>query len=452
MRVRIQSLWEEVRSSYWFVPMLMAALAAALSFATIALDNALDREFIITFGVVWSGGAEGARGLLSTVAGSMVTVAGVIFSITIAAFAQASSQFGPQLLRSFMRDTGNQIVLGTFISTFVYSLLVLRTVRSDTNGGEVVPYISVTLSVFFALASLGVLIYFIHHASRSIQAPVVISAVADDLLEAIDRLFPAGMGKGSAGGGSPNPEEDVPEELDEEGARIVAPTSGYMLAIDDDELMAVSEQLDLVIRLAFRPGQFVSRGDVVMVAWPPDRVSRGVAERLEQAFVLGHQRTPTQTVEFALDQLVEVAVRSLSPSTNDPFTATGCIDWLGVALSRLAETDLPSPYRYDDEGNLRVVASAALTYPELLDAALDQIRQYAGGSVAVYTRLLEVIATIMPHTRTSADRRALVRHATLIRRKSAMTLTEQEDRQDVDARYRKVMRLQADEDGRAGPT
>ena len=227
---------------------------------------------------------------------------------------------------------------------------------------------------------------------------MVLSAVARDLLEAIDRLFPAGMGKGSTGDGSPHPEEDVPEELDEEGARIVAPTSGYMLAIDDDELMAVSEQLDLVIRLAFRPGQFVSRGDVVMVAWPPDRVSRGVAERLEQAFVLGHQRTPTQTVEFALDQLVEVAVRSLSPSTNDPFTATGCIDWLGVALSRLAETDLPSPYRYDDEGNLRVVASAALTYPELLDAALDQIRQYAGGSVAVYTRLLEVIATIMPHT------------------------------------------------------
>ena len=208
MRVRIVSLWEEIRSSYWFVPALMAALSAALSFATIALDEALDREFIIAFGLVWSGGAEGARGLLSTVAGSMITVAGVIFSITIASFAQASSQFGPHLLRSFMRDTGNQIVLGTFIATFVYSLLVLRTVRSDTNGGEVVPYVSVTLSMLLALASLGLLIYFIHHTSRSIQAPVVISAVADDLLESIDRLFPAGMGTEAVGDGSPNPEED----------------------------------------------------------------------------------------------------------------------------------------------------------------------------------------------------------------------------------------------------
>lgn len=447
MRVRIMSLWEEIRSSYWFVPALMATLSAALSFATIAFDEALDREVIIAFGVVWSGGAEGARGLLSTVAGSMVTVAGVIFSITIAAFAQASSQFGPHLLRSFMRDTGNQIVLGTFIATFVYSLLVLRTVRSGTNGDEVVPYISVTLSIAFALASLGVLIYFIHHASRTIQAPVVISSVANNLLEAIDRLFPSGMGRGSESNGSPNPEDDVPEGLDAKGARIVAPNSGYMLAIDDDDIMDAARQHDVVIRLVFRPGQFVSRGDLVMVVWPPDRVTRAVAERLGQSLVLGQQRTATQTVEFALDQLVEVAVRSLSPSTNDPFTASGCIDWLGVALSRLAETELPSPYRYDEKGSLRVIASAAITYPELLDSAFSPIRQYVANSVTVYVRLLEVIAGIVPHTRTAADRRALVRHATLIRRKAATALSEQGDRQAVDARYREVMRRQAEEDG-----
>jgi uncharacterized membrane protein len=447
MRVRILSLWEEIRSSYWFVPALMAALAVGLSFVTIAIDDAVDSEFVITFGLIWSGGAEGARGLLSTVAGSMITVAGVTFSITIAAFAQASSQFGPRLLRSFMRDTGNQIVLGTYIATFAYCLLILRTIRAYSNGDEVVPYISVSLGVLFGLASLGVLIYFIHHASRSIQAPVVIASVAADLFEAIERLFPAKAGSVASGDGPPNPEEDVPQGLDTEGARIVSAHNGYMLAVDNEQLLHLTSHHDLVVRLMFRPGQFVPRSDLVIAVWPPDRVSRGLAEQIEGTFVLGHQRTPTQDVEFAIDQLVEVAVRSLSPSINDPFTAVGCINWLGAALSRLAEVDMPTPYHYDGEGNLRLIASAALTYPELLDTTFSQIRQYAGSSAAVYRRLLEVIAAILPHTHTAADRSALVQHATLIRRGSMASLSEQADRANVEASYDEVIRRQASIDG-----
>lgn len=447
MRVRIQSLWEEIRSSYWFVPALMAALSIALSFATIGVDSRISREVVQTIGLVWSGGAEGARGLLSTVAGSMITVAGVIFSITIAAFAQASSQFGPRLLRSFMRDTGNQIVLGTFIATFAYCLLVLRTIRSASNGEEIVPYLSVTLAVLFALASLGVLIYFIHHASRSIQAPVVIAAVAEDLFEAIERLFPAGIGQVPPSDGPPSPEEDVPEGLDEEGARIVAAGSGYMLALDNRQLLALASHHDLVVRLMFRPGQFVARGDLVMSVWPPDGVSHGIVDQLEQTFLLGPQRTPTQDVEFTIDQLVEVAVRSLSPSINDPFTAMTCIDWLGAALSRLAEKDLPSPYRYDDDGRLRVIVDRPLTYAGLADAALNQIRQYAGDSIAVHMRVLETIAVVIPHAHTAADRRALVRHASLVRRSCQLSRPAPDDWEEVEARYRDVICLQAEEDG-----
>lgn len=174
---RLANLWESLRTSYWFVPTLMTAGGVALSFASVHLDERVNYKWVRTVGWIWAGGAEGARQVLSTIAGSMITVAGVAFSITIVALTLASNQFGPRLLRNFVRDAGNQIVLGTFIATFVYCLLVLRTVRGEDDT-EFVPYVSVTLGVAFALTSLGVLIYFIHHVAISIQAENLIASVA----------------------------------------------------------------------------------------------------------------------------------------------------------------------------------------------------------------------------------------------------------------------------------
>ena len=176
MRAQLLKYWDRIRSSFWFLPSLMACGAVALALATVALDGSVTDDWLQTLAWVYTGGAEGASAVLETIAGSMITIAGVVFSLTLVALSLASSQFGPRLLRNFMRDTANQVVLGTFVATFLYCLLVLRTIR---RADEVafVPHLSVTLGVLFAIASLGVLIYFIHHVSVSIQADEIIARV-----------------------------------------------------------------------------------------------------------------------------------------------------------------------------------------------------------------------------------------------------------------------------------
>jgi uncharacterized membrane protein len=376
MKVRLQNIWESLRSSYWFVPVLMGASAIAFSFATIALDIEMEREVIRTLGFFWTGGPVGARGLLETIAGSMITVAGVTFSITMVALSQASAQFGPRLLRNFMRDTGNQIVLGTFIATFLYCIMILRTIREDP---EFVPYISVTTGIILSVVSLAVLIFFIHHVARSLQAPYVIAEVAQDLFHSIDRLFPAGLGQQPPDEDDEQIKKDHEEAFEQNGQRIVAPRSGYLQAIDDEGLMDLATENNLVMKLLYRPGHFVIHDNAMVKVVSSKEIDEEVNRKIQGAFIIGNERTPTQDVEFAISQLVEVAVRSLSTGMNDPYTTIACIDWLSAALSHLVTIPFPSPYRYDDHGKLRIVLDKPLTFEGMTDAAFNQIRQYSRG-------------------------------------------------------------------------
>jgi uncharacterized membrane protein len=409
--IRVRNALDQVRSSYWFVPGAMAILAIVLSFVTIAVDQQVQYSWVRQVSFFWSGGADGARGLLSTVAGSMITVAGVVFSITLVVLSLASSQFGPRLLRNFMRDTGSQVVLGTFIATFVYCLLVLRTIRS-TNSVEFVPYISVTVGLVLALASLAVLIFFIHHIALAIQAPVLVANVAGELLEATKTLFPADVGRHGEGS------RDLPPDFDTTGREIKAGRSGYIQAIEDARLLQVAKENDLILQLLHRPGYFVTEGRSVLRAWPGDRVDDDLAAGLARHLLIGKQRTPIQDIQFNIEQLVEVAVRALSPGINDPFTAISCIDWLGAALCRLAGKDFPAPERYDDAGYLRLVVGEPLTFTGLVDAAFDQIRHYSEGSPAVRNHLLEIIAVVAEATASPENRQALERQAAMIKQGS----------------------------------
>ncbi|RPI28996.1 MAG: DUF2254 domain-containing protein [Chloroflexota bacterium] len=438
MKVRFQAFWDSALSSYWFVPTLMAALAIGLSFLTIYIDRTYRVETIRELGYVWTGGPEGARALLSSVGSSMITVASLTFSVTIVALALASSQFGPRLLRNFMRDTGNQVVLGTFIATFIYCLLILRTVHSGEV--EFVPQLSVTVSLLLALASLGVLIYYIHHIALSIQAPNVIAEVAEELFATIDRIFPGEIGLSPEEAGQPGdpPATGMPAQLDEPAEEVLARGAGYLQAIDNDALLHVAARKDLILRIRHRPGEFISYRHTLVDAFPARRVEPDIVEEIRSAFIIGWNRTPTQDVGFAIDQLVEVAVRALSAAYNDPFTAINCIDWLGAALIRLAKKPFPSPYRYDNSHNLRIIAANPLNFPDLVDETFDQIRQYAESSVAVRLRLLEVIAVVARNTPHEENRQALLRQARMIRRGSAEELHEREDLAEVEERYRNL--------------
>lgn len=443
MGIKLTNLWEQLRSSYWFVPSLMALLAIALSFVMVTIDTIVQADLIRTVGLIWAGGPEGARGLLSTVASSMINVAGVTFSITIATLTLASSQFGPHLLRNFMRDTSNQVVLGTFIATFLYCLLVLRTVRVDEgDSGEFVPYISVTLGIVFALASIGVLIYFIHHIASSIQAPNVIATVNQDLERTIDQLFPQALGHNVPSQKQQHVEQDLPEGFERESCSITASGNGYIQAIDNERLMELATEHDLLLRLERRPGHFIVRGSDLVLAWPAERVDDELKQHIIKAFVLGRQNTLTQDVEFAINQLVEIAVRALSPGINDPFTVNICVDWLGAALSRLADKDFPSSFRYDDHDRLRIIANP-LTFSGLTDAAFNQIRQNAlsRGMVSVIIRLLETIAVVAERVDDEEGYTALMRHTNMMMQDIRREVPESPDRADIEERYQAVMRV-----------
>jgi uncharacterized membrane protein len=436
MQVRIRKIWEDIRTSYWFFPSLMAAVSIMLSQVTIEMDRA---GLLAEIGLIWGGSPDGARAVLETVASSMITVAGVTFSIVIVALSVATSQFGSRLLRNFMADTSNQIVLGAFISTYLYCLLVLRTVRGGDNGDEFVPFVSVTLALVFAIRTLGVLIYFIHHISLTMQAEYIIADVAKDLFNVIERLFPEGFGQGANHNlDEKYPTANIPADFSSQAKPVNAENSGYLQAIDDQALLKTAKEHDLILKIAYRPGHFVMADNPLVHVYPPDKLDQKIEKTVRKAFILGRQRTHTQDVEFAIEQLVEVAIRSLSTGINDPFTVISCIDWLGAALTQLVQKPFPSPYRFDDQKNLRVIFEHILTFKGVTDVALNQIRQYSEDSVAVRIRLLETIEMVLKNAQNDEMREVLYQHARMIEAGSRKSIDERKDRTDITERYRKI--------------
>lgn len=425
--------WDGLRSSFWFVPAAMACLAAALALGAVAFDEAVGDDWIERLGWSYSGGAEGASLLLGTVAGSMIAIAGTVFSMTLVAMSLASSQLGPRLLRNFMRDTANQVVLGTFVATFVYCLLVLRTIRR-ADEAAFVPHLAVSLGVLLAMVSIGVLIYFIHHVSVSIQADEVVGRVGRELEDGIARLFPGQLGKPGTEAPEAPGEADLPESFAREARPVGALGDGYLQVINADALMALAVEEDLLLRLERRPGHYLVEGQVMVMAWPGERVTEALAGRLNDAFVLGNRRTATQDVEFSLLQLVEIAVRALSPGINDPFTAIACVDRLGSALCRLARSDMPSPLRFDSQGRLRLVAQG-ITFAEIVATAFDQIRQSARSNPALAIRMLDVIAQIACHVQRAQDAACLQRQAGMIVAGAREAVPEAGDRLAIEARF-----------------
>jgi len=426
----LTGLWESLRSNYWFVPALMTAGAIALSYGLLYLDQTLKTSSVSGLAWVYTGGASGARSVLSTVASSVITVAGTTFSITIAALSLASSQFGPRLLRGFLRDAGNQVVLGTFIGTFVYCLLVLRMVRG-TQDDVFVPNLAVTGGVFLSLASVAALIYFINHVSTSIQAAHVVSSVTEELIEAIDRLYPAGIGQGVGD------LDEVPPALSNPCHNIFATKSGYVQIVNQDKLIGLAQKVNGVLEIKRRPGAFVTRGCILAVLGAAGEPDEKFCKAVNSAFTVGPNRTMIQDAQFGLDQLVEVASRALSPGINDPFTAIMCLDRIGEALSELAARPMPSARRYDDKGALRVIAEPP-TFQGMAEAALDQIRQYGSTSYAVTLRFLETLEAISPQV--EDDDRAVLRRQATLAYEGRSALSASEDRQRVASRYAETVK------------
>lgn len=434
MKARLRTVWEKVHTSFWFVPGLLIAAAVGLAGVTLHLDHRFDERYVSTWPFVFRDGAEGARSLLSAVAGSMITVTGVTFSVMIVAFTLASSQFTPRLLRNFMRDIGNQVVLGVFIATFAYCLCILRVVGGPT--GDFIPRISVTCGFMLTGVSIGALVYFIHHASSLIQAQGIIANIAQELDRALEPLYPEEIGASGASGSA----RELPSDFTSRAAEIAAPRSDYIEAIDGDGILALAEQHDLVVELVHRPGDFLVAGEMLARAYPAERVTAKIADAIAGVFVFGPQRTQTQDPEFMLSELVEIAVRALSPGINDPTTAVLCVDRLGAALAKVAARPIPSSHRFGPGGRLRLVAKH-YGFAGLVDAAFNPIRQYGRGDVAVVVRLLEALRQIALHARRNEDRETLLCHAAAVERTSKHAAFDPLDAADVSERYQALLAI-----------
>ncbi|CAN5704015.1 DUF2254 domain-containing protein [soil metagenome] len=383
MILRFLVLWEKLRSSYWFVPSLMAILATALAFGMAKVDEGYGAKFVRELGWIYTGGPDGARSVLSAIASSVMGVAGTTFSITIAVLSLTSGQYGPRLLRSFMRDTGNQIVLGTFTATFLYCLLVLRTIRG-TEQTTYVPHFSVTTGVLLAIFSVGVLIYFVHHTAESIQVSHIIEEVGKDADEMVGRLFPEGIGQ--TGGDESLPGGDP--------GTVCADEIGYVQSIDQAALLRFARKHGLVIRIEVRPGDYVLPEMQLLSVWPK---AGDHGDSLKGVFNYGRQRTTAQDSQFAFLQLAEIAVRALSPGINDPFTAMSCLDRITASMCLLAVRGWPDSRRFDEAGALRVVARAYEPW-DLVQAGYGHILDSAKDSPAVMEKLRESLATLMLRT------------------------------------------------------
>lgn len=434
MKTKLLYYSDLLRTSFWFLPSMMVVGSIVLALGMIQLDQRMPGRADAEWFLVYNGGAEGARSVLSTIAGSMITVAGVVFSITIVALTLASSQFGPRLLRNFIRDRSNQFVLGTFIAAYLYCLLVLRTIRGGDENGFV-PGISVIVGVLLAVAGLAVLIYFIHHVAIAIQADTVVMHVSHELHRTIDRLFPEELGK-SIDRDRPQNDACLPD-FDRQAATVHIAESGYIVAIDSEQLLGAAGTHQVVLKLLCRPGHFMILGDPLCKVVPEAAASEELESEIREAVQLGSERTALQDVEFCVDQLVEVAVRALSPGVNDPFTAITCIDRLGSALCRIVEREIPSPYRHDDDKRLRVIAYP-VTPGNLLDAAFNQIRQYGGSSPAILIRLLENLRAIALRTTRDEDLEAVARHAESVLH-AAKGITDPGDCKAIHERYESTL-------------
>jgi uncharacterized membrane protein len=430
------SAWRRdiLRTNLWLVPTIEVVGAVLLFVLTYALDQAAYRGDLTLPAWINNGSADAARQILTAIAAAVITVVGLVFSITIVALTLTSTQFGPRMLRNFIRDRGVQVTLGTFVATFVYAILSLGSISHGPRG-DFVPHLSITVALGLVLASLCVLIYFFHHIAKSIQLPEVIASIASDLTVAIDA---EGIGADPNGGTERGLSViELERRIEESGAAIRAPRSGYLQFVSYDTLVDLASEGDAVIRMLHRPGHFVVKGLPLATVWPAgaaDEIGRG----LERAHATGPHRTLAQDLTFAIDQLVEIAIRALSPAVNDTFTALTCIDWLSDGLSKMAEDWNPVRVRRDAAGNARVIA-AEIRFERFVERAFDKIRQSSAGMPAVMIRQLQALAKISAVATTADQRDALVAQAEMIQRSSQRSVPEESDRAAVARRYELVV-------------
>jgi uncharacterized membrane protein len=385
---KLKAIWNTVADSLWFVPGMFTLAAGALAILLIRYNDEIIGE--TDADEVWwlfGGSAEGAKSVLESISGSIITVTGVVFSVTIIALQLASSQFTPRVLRQYMADRANQIVLGVFIGTFTYTLLVQRTVRSGEVGDEFIPGVAVTGAVVLALTSIGFLIYYINHAARSIQASVIIDGAVRDTLKAVRRIFPQELDR---------PDTTVPDatiDREDEPHHVEARTAGYVQALDRARLRKRAIAANVTVRLETEIGAHVLPGQRVMSVWPAAAVDAELEKQLRSALVLGSERTPHQDIKHGIIELMDIAVKAMSIGVNDPTTATNAVQRMAEVLLELAWREGGDDVTKDDSGR-QVVLVRRPRLDDVTGLGFNQLRHYAASNPTFAVMLMETLGEL----------------------------------------------------------
>ena len=410
------NLLQRLRDRFWFLPAVLCLAAVVVAQLLTWADRSLSPELPgWAQNVLYRVGESGSRDILGAIAGSALGVAGTTFSITMAVLALTSSSYGPRLIRNFMADRGNQLVLGVYVATFLYSLLVLRTIRAVGDPGDpeaevFVPHLSVNFAVVLAVLNVAVLIYFIHHISDSIQISTIARRVRTDLHSTVKRLYPEDVGRDER---EVDGEDALPERLEEDGVPVRSGRPGYVTSVREADLLEAAQKADVLVSLSTRPGRYVLRDSVLALVHPPEHAGEELLEAVRGAVTIDDARDPYQDVSFAVQQLTELAVRALSPGTNDPFTAVNALDDLSSGLSLLARREMPSTFRYDEDGTLRVHAPY-IGAVELTSEVLDNVRWYAAGAPSVMHAALNLVERVGRNAEHRAIRARLLTQVRLL--------------------------------------
>jgi len=429
---KLKHLASNLRASFWFLPTLIVAFSAVLAVSLIEVDSFGSREWMVNWPRLFGAGPAGAREMLATIAGSMMTVVGVTFSMTLVALALASSQYTSRVLRNFMRDCVTQVVLGIFAGIFTYGLIVLRTIR-EGDESEFVPRLSVAFSVVLAIGGIGTLIFFIHHIATSIQASSIIASVAKETMVAVDRLFPERLGQ--------EPMDDVADPSllplpTRNWQAVMATRSGYLQSVDNADLLRLAREHKTVVRMDRGIGEFVVQNTPLASLALEKPPAQEIIAALRAAYSIERFRTVHQDCAFGIRQLVDMALRALSPGINDSTTAVMCVDYLTAILARLAPREIPSSHRSED-GELRVIAIGQ-TFAGLVAESFDQVRGSAAGNVAIMMRMLDALQTIASLTGSPGRRRVLREHAEYIAELAGRTIDSPHDRFRFEHRLARV--------------
>lgn len=476
---RLRNLWQQLIGSYWFIPTACVIVGILLAPLLVTIDQHFDRERVREISFAFTGDDDAARAIMTAIAGAVLGVAGTTFSITIAVLSMASSQFGPRLLRNFLTDTPNQFVLGAFIGTFSYSLLVLKSIHKyDVSFG--VPQLAVTFAIIMAIVCALLLVYFVQHMVHAIQASHVIQNASNDALANIYYWY--------------TDQCDIQHQRDAEhhdveqfhnwpAMPIYSPRSGYLQQIYLESLIALSQDYGGVVQMHVNLGEYITDKNVIGYFYQRPADHPHNQQKTDTAHLAMIPRSPdgmfwqrfagcvrieqrlahSDDIAYSLGQMTEIAVRALSPGINDPKTAVNCVQSLTSCLSIMMRRQPPSPYHFyiphpESNGSenavkqKRLAILALVTHTpkisDFINVSLGEIRRYAAADLMVLKALCRAMVNLNYARVNSAQQQTLLHELKLVKRAGEENLSYQDLIDDLVAMCDQAEQFILNEDAR----